>query len=105
MSTVSIFRASVAGISLLLGAAGAHAGQSLDQEQARALVAEGRILPLQRIMQRHAHLLRGRLLDLELEYDHGRLIYELEVMGEDGVVRELEVDAASGALLKHEIED
>ena len=105
MSTGSGFRALATGISLLCASVGAFAGTRLDQEQARHLVESGEILPLARILQLQRAHLQGRLLDLELEREHGRLVYELELLGSDGVVRELEIDASSGALIRQEVED
>ena len=39
---------------------------------------------------------RGKLLDLEVEKEHGRIIYELEFLDPQGRVREYEVDAETG---------
>lgn len=82
-----------------------QADQDLDQKQARALLREGRIRPLVALMALHPRRLQGDLLDVELEYEDGVLVYEIEVLGEDGVVREFELDAASGAVLDEEVDD
>ena len=46
-----------------------------------------------------------RLLEVELERDDGRLIYEIELLTRERVVRELEVDARDGRILDDEIDD
>lgn len=53
----------------------------------------------------HSERLAGRILDVELERKRGTLIYEFEVFGKDGVVREIYINAADGRVLKEEIED
>lgn len=70
----------------------------IDQDEAQALVERGEILSLEQLLARHSERLRGELLDLELEREQGRLIYEIEVLGDDGRVRELEFDARTGEL-------
>jgi uncharacterized membrane protein YkoI len=42
---------------------------------------------------------------VELEKEHGRYIYEIEVLDNDGKVWEMEVDAENGEILKTELED
>jgi uncharacterized membrane protein YkoI len=100
MKTAYLFPALVAGTISLL--APAFAGSDLSERQIRELVRQGRILPLERILERHREF--GRLLDLEVEAEHGMIIYELEMLGRDGRVRELEIDAANGDILKQKIE-
>ncbi len=73
--------------------------------QIRQWVREGRILPLQDILERYPPGPGGRLLDLEVEQDGGRVVYELEILHADGRVVELKVDARDGRLIKREIED
>lgn len=100
-----IFPATVAGISL--SATLAIAGQDVSQDEARRLVSAGEILPLSQLLDMHPQKLSGHLLDVELERDKRKhqFYYELEVLGKDGLVREFEIDAKTGALLEEEIED
>lgn len=88
---------------LLLLVSTAMAG-GLDQEQARELVDRGEILPLTDILEKARGHYSGRLLEVELEYeaDRGGYLYELEILDEQGVVWELEFDAATGKLVKRE---
>jgi len=82
-----------------------QADQDLNQKQARALLREGKIRPLEALMALHPQRLAGRLLDVELERDDGVLVYEIEVLGRDGVVREFDLDAATGEVLDEEVDD
>ena len=75
-----------------------------DYRDIRGLVERGEILSLEEILTRYPEAEYGRLLDLEVEKEHGRIVYEMEFLRDDGRVLELEVDARDGALLEQEIE-
>jgi uncharacterized membrane protein YkoI len=47
----------------------------------------------------------GKLLDLEIEAEHGDIYYEFEFLRRDGRIVEIEVDARDGTILDQEIED
>jgi hypothetical protein len=70
-----------------------------DQLRARQLRDQGAILPLERIVAKAEAHHPGRVLDVELETEHGRPIYELQILDDRGVVSELRLDAATGELL------
>ena len=92
-------------IAALLLAAPALA-HDLDQNEALRLSQEGVIRPLEQLLQ--AALARypdARLLEAELEEEDGRYIYEFEILTRDGAVRELELDARDGRLLKDKEDD
>lgn len=76
-----------------------------ESRQIRDWVASGRILSLDQLLAMHRDRLRGRLLDVEVERKRGRIIYELETIDDNGVIREIKLDAASGEWLEEEIED
>lgn len=67
-----------------------------DHDRARALRESGEIQPLEQIIRRAKEMHPGRVLEVELHDDSGRLIYEIELVGERGVVRELYFDARTG---------
>ena len=71
----------------------------LSQDEVLRLLERGEIQPLQQLLERHAEHLKGRLIDLELEYEHGQLVYELELIDADGRVREYLIDARTGQWL------
>ena len=67
-------------------------------------VKEGKVLSFDTIKKRYKKRLKGRLLDLEVEKEKGRIIYELELMRADSVVYEIKIDAQTGEWLEEEIE-
>jgi len=73
----------------------------IDYLEARRLMQEGVILPLQTILEK----VEGRILEVELEYERNLYLYEIEVLNAKGIVVELEFDATTGKLLKSKIED
>lgn len=76
-----------------------------DSDTVRKWVQEGRVLPLEELLARHGDRIRGRLLDIEVEREHGRIVYELETVDDEGRVHEIYLDAESGEWLAEELED
>ncbi|MGG2398076.1 PepSY domain-containing protein [Pseudomonas sp. SH1-B] len=80
--------------------------RDLDQDEALRLRREGIIMPFEQLMQ---HVGRAypdsTLLEAELEEEDGVLVYEVEILTTVGVVRELELDARDGRILKDEEDD
>ena len=79
--------------------------KDLDHDDAREMVQSGAILPLEDLLAQVKKTYPGKILEVDLERKHDRLVYELEVLDVDGRVWELRFDAASGDLLKKEQED
>ncbi len=102
MKTLCLFLALAAGT---ISPALVNADRDPDSETVRRWVEQGRVLPLEELLARHRERIAGRLLDVEVEREHGRIVYELEVIGDDGRVREIYLDAASGEWLEEELED
>lgn len=71
-----------------------------DHDRARRAVEQGRALPLRVVLDQVERQFQGRAVNVELERERGRLIYEIRLLQADGRVVKLEVDAASGAVLK-----
>ena len=89
-------------LALLLAATPA-ASRDLDQDEALQLRREGRILPLESLLQQVQQRYPGaRLLEAELEEEDGLYIYDIELLTADGIARELELDARDGRLIKDE---
>ncbi len=80
--------------------------RDLSQDEALRLREQGRIIPLEQLLsmveQRHP---KASLLEVELEEDDDIYIYEVELATRAGVVRELEIDASTGTMLKDEEDD
>lgn len=73
--------------------------------QIQTLIREGKLTPLENLRALHPQRLAGYLLDAELEYQYGRLVYELEILGPDSIVREFYIDAQNGTILHQAIDD
>lgn len=101
MRTMSLFPVLVAG---MINTA-VVASDDISQNEIRRLVQQGRVIPLEKLLQRYPEKQFGRLLDLEVEREHGVIVYEFEFLRRDGQVLEIEVDASNGRVLKQEIED
>ena len=76
-----------------------------DYGNARKLVESGTILSLEQILDHLDTRAEGKILEVEFEREDGHYIYEIEILDDSGLVRELEVDAVSGEILKIELED
>jgi uncharacterized membrane protein YkoI len=83
----------------------AWADREPDADTVRKWVEAGEVLPLETILARHQERIPGRLLDLEVEREHGRIVYKLEVVDKQGQVYEIYLDAKSGEWLGLELED
>ena len=76
----------------------AMAGED-DQDRVRDLRQQGKILPLSVIVERLSASHPGRVLQVELEHERGRRVYEIQMILNGGVVRTFHVDAHTGAIL------
>lgn len=87
---------------LVLGAAlsaGAMARDRGDHERAREAVVAGQILPLRTVLERLEREHSGRVLEIELESEDRRWIYEVKLLQPGGQLLKLEVDAGTGEVL------
>jgi uncharacterized membrane protein YkoI len=60
------------------------------------------ILPAERILDQARHSVAGTILEIELEQEHGRLIYEVLILTADNRMVEIEYDAKTGSELTRE---
>lgn len=78
----------------------------ISQDEALRLREQGKIMALEKLLGIAMSLYPGaRLLEAELEEDDGVYIYEVELITRSGVVREIEIDARDGRILKDEEDD
>ncbi|GJM05313.1 MAG: hypothetical protein DHS20C09_13040 [marine bacterium B5-7] len=77
----------------------------LSTDKIKKLKDSGKIMPLEEIIQKVKKHYPGRIIEIELDNEDGRYIYELEFVGKNNIVWELEVDATSGDVLKYEQDD
>lgn len=84
-----------------LGPTQAWASDRNDHERARQALQAGQILPLGKVLERLAQDQPGQVLEVELEHDHGRWIYEVKLLQTGGRVIKFNIDAATGDVLAH----
>jgi uncharacterized membrane protein YkoI len=71
-----------------------------DHELARAELAAGRILPLHAVLDRIRPDFPGDVLEVELEMEQGRWVYEVKIVNASGGVSKLLVDARDASLIR-----
>ena len=76
-----------------------------DYQQARRLKESGQILPLQQIIKAVEAEYPGRVIEVDLENEDGRHVYEVELLDPQGKVHELYIDASSGKIIKRKRDD
>jgi len=73
-----------------------------DYEEAYRALQQGQVKPLSDIVERVQKQLGGDLIGVEFERDGGRYVYEIKIVGPDGRLREVYVDAMTAAILSGE---
>ena len=68
-------------------------------EEVRQLREAGKILPAEEILMRSRKVQPGQVVGLELEREHGRLIYEVKLIDNANKFHKLELVAATGDVL------
>lgn len=93
--------------SLSLGLASyAVSADDINQDEVLELRRSGKIMPLQDILNTIAKRYPSlQVLEVELELERGRYLYEIDILTSEGVVRELEVDAQNGTIVDDELGD
>jgi uncharacterized membrane protein YkoI len=84
----------------LAGLTVARAGDEDDHDRARAAVQAGEVLPLATLLERLQRSHPGQVMELELEREDGRWIYEVKLLQADGQLLKLELDARTAQVLK-----
>jgi uncharacterized membrane protein YkoI len=80
-------------------------GRSGDHDDALAAVEARQALPLTRILQIAQTAVPGEIIEVELDREDGRLIYEVDILTSTGRLRQVEIDARTGEVLEVEDED
>lgn len=78
---------------------------SPDFELARDAVERGEILPLAEVLSRLQESHPGRVIEVELEYSAAMLVYEVELVTDDGRLIEVDMNAATGEIVAMDEED
>ena len=77
-----------------------HASADSDQDRARSALLAGEILPLPAILERVAKEHPGNVLEVELDREGERWIYELKILQGGGGLLKLKVDARDAQIIK-----
>ena len=59
----------------------------------------GEILSLEVILENVRQTYPGKVLEVELENEDQQIVYEMEILGDDGVIKEIYIDAKTGKQL------
>ncbi|GMV54680.1 MAG: hypothetical protein AMXMBFR6_04850 [Betaproteobacteria bacterium] len=100
MNPSRISMLSLFAVLLPLALSGPPALADSDQDRARAAVLAGKVLPLKTLLEQLERNHPGRLLEVELEQEDGRWIYEIKLLQPDGRLVKLELDAATAEVLR-----
>lgn len=68
-------------------------------DQLRAAVARGEALPLSELRRRLSERFPGEIVDIGVDREDGRFIYEFKVLQRSGRVIEVDMDAATASIL------
>jgi uncharacterized membrane protein YkoI len=71
-----------------------------DHDRALLLRHQGEILPFSSIVQHVTASYPGQVLEVELKERKPHPVYKIEMLGNDGVVRDITVDAVNADILK-----
>lgn len=77
----------------------AHADDPRDHDRARQALVAGEILPLNTVLGLVARDTPGRVMDVELERERGRWVYEIKLLRAGGSLVKLKVDARDGTII------
>ncbi|MCU0984009.1 MAG: PepSY domain-containing protein [Acetobacteraceae bacterium] len=87
-------------VAALAAPAAAQPRRGHDHDRARRALESGEIRPLSELLAEIEARYDGRVIETELERDDGRWVYEFKLLPPTGRLFELEVDAATGQVLK-----
>lgn len=89
-------------LALLMGSLGlqpAWSGSKDDHNRARQALQAGQVLPLGQVLERLEREHPGQVLEVELEQEEGRWIYEVKLLQPQGQLVKLKLDARTAVLL------
>ena len=98
MRTLGIIAAGVVG---LLFAVGSNAWADDKESKITDLVKEAKVT-IDQAIKTASEKVPGTVVEAELEKKHGKTVWEVEVLGADGNVTEVHIDAATGAVIDTE---
>jgi uncharacterized membrane protein YkoI len=105
MSLKVLHRVLLVSVLALAAASGVTAGdkKAKEHDAIRSALQRGEVLPLSKILAIASQRVPGDVIEVELEDEERVLVYEIKILTDGGRVREIKIDARTGAVL--EIED
>jgi uncharacterized membrane protein YkoI len=102
-----MFKRTTIAVLIAVAACGGLLAAAADQQKPAESSTASRsdILPLEEILRRVKAQYPGRVTETELERKRGGYVYEIDVVSDDGVKRELKYDAKTGELISSKVED
>ena len=88
-------------VGALAGGCATGGGKYHEEEKAAHLVKDAKIT-IDQAIKTASEKVRGTVIEAELEKEHGRTVWEVEVVGSDGKVTEVHIDAGSGDVIDTE---
>ena len=76
-----------------------------DEEGEIAALAKDAKVTIDQAIKTATEKVSGTVVEAELEKKHGKTVWEVEVLGADGKVTEVHIDAATGAVIDTEAKD
>lgn len=83
-----------------IGADFAHADDRMRPSEVRQLREAGKILPMEDILARVRSAQPGQVVEVDLDREHGRLVYEVKLIDDADAIHKLELDAATGEVIR-----
>jgi len=71
-----------------------------DHDRARQAVQAGQVLPLPTALERLQREVPGQVLEVELEQEHERWIYEIKLLTPEGQLTKVKLDARTAEVLR-----
>lgn len=99
-NTLAIALLLAAGLMPLASQAESGHDHDHDHDRARAALQAGEILPLPVVLERVAKEHPGNVLEVDLEREKNRWVYELKILQSGGGLLKLEVDAKDASVIK-----
>lgn len=98
MRTWGIIAAGVVGLLFALGST----AWADDKEGKITDLVKDATISIDQAIKTAAEKVPGTVVEAELEKKHGKTVWEVEVLGADGTVTEVHIDAATGAVIDME---
>ncbi len=82
-------------------------GHGNDDDRSRVAKARehAEIMPIEKLLALLGEKIGGEIVEIEIDDEHGRVVYEIYYLDAAGRRHEIKIDAASGAILGQEADD